>query len=189
MHVTRPSLHVGTEPWPATAFLLAGVLLAIGTLGAGLQWFTSPPGNLTSWLGGAAILGMVVFSLGLFGLYPRLAARSRQLARVGIVLVALSMCLLLIVILPVDVPFADGVFLVIIAGYALGVTALATAGIGGSSTPRGTGPALQVFALPWFAFLGVSLLNGFPIPTWQTFLGTATMAVGAVWLAYMLKPW
>lgn len=179
------------ENWSARLFLAAGVLVSIQAVsdGLGLATDIEPPDALAF----AIFLGFILSYLGLLGLYPRLVDRTPQLARAGLVLVLLPVLALILlmgaILASSGPPFSEetgrALFMGIFVGFALGITALGVASFRTQIPSRAVGLFLLVWAAGWYILLGTSLIYGFPISEWVTFVTDAIMAVSLLAIGYL----
>lgn len=177
------------EKWDAIVFLVAGVLLLVATINEGLIWAANM--EMPELLEFAGFLGMFISYLGLLGLYPRLAGRTSELARVGLGLLLLPVAVILIEVIFMAVGVGPQFGRTIALG-AFGLFALGVALFGGiffriEVLPETIGGFLVIYAIGWIVLLGGVLLYGAPPPGGVIVIATGFMAVALLAIGYILQ--
>lgn len=170
---------------------MAGVLVLVQAIGDALTLTLNM--NIQA-LAFAIIIGLLLSYVGLLGLYPRLADQTPQLARAGLVLVLIPVLLLIVLAVALLVssepPFSESVgevlFLAVFVGFALGIVLFSVATFQSQLLSRAVGISLLGFAAGWFVLLGGSLIYGFPMPDWLTFVADGIMAVSLLTIGILL---
>ena len=194
----RNWLWQSLEKWSATVFLLAGGLSLVGVIlsvgGALMSVSMQGPSSV------AVFAGVVLSFVALLGLYPRLAKRVPQLARVGILLILFPLIFTFVLLIwhspelvGVHVPsllmFLPSPEIVYGATFLLTSLGLAVFGVGGlrtgafSATVSGI---LLVLAGAWLFLVVAASIYGFPIPQWVVnvqggIMGVALLSIGYLW--------
>lgn len=171
------------------AFIVAGLLSSIGTIAMGLVLITDmTQGAIT---GLPSMLGLLSAYVGILGLYPRLADRRHwaALAGVGLLLtpvVGIVGILAHAIVVGGEPPFVGPLFLVIMIGFALGITLFGATSYLTEEPSRGVGLALLAFAIPWFVRLGSLSVYGAEGPPWLDFVTTGVTAIALLAVGYLL---
>lgn len=179
------------EKWSAVTFLIAGILLLIGTAAVALEWLAGMEGLSESPLAFASFLGFVVTYIGLLGLYPRLADQTPRLARAATGLLLIPVLVILIdlvaVILGFTPPFAGTPAIAAFLLFALGVALLGVASLLTEAPSPAVGYSLLLFSVATFVLLGDGLLNGFPTSDPVTVGTTGLMVIAVLAIGYLLR--
>lgn len=181
------TLWESLEQRRSTLFLVAGVLLLVPAIGSGVEWITdmSLQGPL---LGIPAFLGVILVYAGLLGIYPQLRDHAPRFALAGIVLIlvpVVTIVLLLIYAVGIggEPPFADAIFLVIGAGFALGIALFGLGSVQTAVPSKGVGVALLIFAIPWALIVVLGGENAVSVD----FVIAALQAVSVLAIGYLLR--
>lgn len=193
----------GLERWCVGIFLVAGLMAFVSTANNVLGAYTplvTQEGTLLAIEAFAGFGGVMLAFVGLVGLYPRLAARAREPARIGVALVLLPVAffgLLVTCAIPAELlgfPSPRAV-LPAFGAVTMAVFLLSAAGIGifglvalrSRTLSRAVGSSLLVFAISWVVFLGTSYQSGFPIPDHVTVTVGAMQTVALLGIGYGLR--
>lgn len=163
----------------ASAFLLAGGLLAGSTILKGVEWYThvTVPGTAIALFALPGLMGSI---LGLLGISHRLTARAPRLSRATVVVALIAGIAILstygwllvggllsttlgLDVSPTPPPFVL-VFLVVTMGIGFGLFGVT---IVYSAVPsRLIGRLMLVFAVSWFAIVAAGAVFGPAVPEW-----------------------
>lgn len=198
------SLWDSLEKWDATVFLVAGGLLFVTTAINALDVFTpiaTQEGILLTIEGATGFGGVVLFFVGLLGLYPRLADAEPRLAGAGLLLAIgpgifffglLVVCsgfatLLDIPSLKALIPSFSLITATILVSFTIALTLFGVCSLRASVPSRTVGGLLLVVAVAWFGFFGAMLIFRYQTPTWVTFLQTTLLAIPIVAIGFRLR--
>lgn len=154
--------------------------------------------SLEELAGVAAIAGIVFSVIGLLGLYPQLADAAPQLARAGLLLLALP-AIYLVATLVWTIPAiflsewpaltallpGDAIGLVLIL-FVVGITIFGVVGLRTAVPSRTVGGLLLVLAAAWFTVLGAEIMYE-PIPDWVVPTMIVLMTVSLLPIGYLLR--
>lgn len=179
------------ESWSTWMFLAGGVLVLIQTIGDVLTLTMDMDLEALAFV---VFLGLILSYIGLLGLYPRVADQAPRLSRAGLMLVLVPVLLLIVLTVALlassGPPFSESVgaalFMAIFVGFAVGVVLFGVAILQTGTPSRAVGISLLGFAAGWFVLLGASIIYGFPISEWLTFLSDGIMAISLLATGFLL---
>lgn len=189
MPPTTNRLWAAVEKSSAPAFLLAGGLTAIATIAMGLVLTTDMSQGVLTGL--PTMVGLLVAYIGMLGLYPRLATRSRRAALASVVLLlapvlGVAFWLSHALVIGQEPSYAGLLVGTVFVGFVVGITLLGITSYRTRVPSRGVGLALLAFAVPWVVLLGTGVVYEGAAPVWIDFVSTGSMAILLLVIGYLL---
>ena len=163
--------------WSGIAFLVAGVSVSIAAIAMAVVLVTDmSPGMIT---GLPTMVGLLISYLGMFGLYPRLAARNRRAALASIVfllfpVIGIGFWLghdLAVGQMP---PYVNLLIGLISGGFVFGLALYGITSYRLQVPSQRVGLALLALAVPWVVLLGSGIVYE-NAPAWLDFVATSMM--------------
>lgn len=135
------------------------------------------PGMIT---GLPTMVGLLISYLGMFGLYPRLAARNRRAALASIVLllfpvIGIGFWLGHDLIVGQMPPYVNLLIGLISGGFVIGLALYGITSYRLQVPSQRVGLALLALAVPWVVLLGSGIVYGGNAPAWLDFVATSMM--------------
>ena len=163
--------------WSGIAFLVAGVSVSIAAIAMAVVLVTDmSPGMIT---GLPTMVGLLISYLGMFGLYPRLAARNRRAALAGIVLllfpvIGIGFWLGNDLVVGQMPPYVNLLIGLISGGFVIGLALYGITSYRLQVPSQRVGLALLALAVPWVVLLGSGIVYE-NAPAWLDFVATSMM--------------
>ena len=163
--------------WSGIAFLVAGVSVSIAAIAMAVVLVTDmSPGMIT---GLPTMVGLLISYLGMFGLYPRLAARNRRAALASIVfllfpVIGIGFWLGHDLIVGQMPPYVNLLIGLISGGFVIGLALYGITSYRLQVPSQRVGLALLALAVPWVVLLGSGIVYE-NAPAWLDFVATSMM--------------
>ena len=163
--------------WSGIAFLVAGVSVSIAAIAMAVVLVTDmSPGMIT---GLPTMVGLLISYLGMFGLYPRLAARNRRAALASIVLllfpvIGIGFWLGNDLVVGQMPPYVNLLIGLISGGFVIGLALYGITSYRLQVPSQRVGLALLALAVPWVVLLGSGIVYE-NAPAWLDFVATSMM--------------
>jgi hypothetical protein len=164
--------------WSGIAFLVAGVSVSIAAIAMAVVLVTDmSPGMIT---GLPTMVGLLISYLGMFGLYPILAARNRRAALAGIVfllfpVIGIGFWLGHDLVVGQMPPYVNLLIGLISGGFVIGLALYGITSYRLQVPSQRVGLALLALAVPWVVLLGSGIVYGGNAPAWLDFVATSMM--------------
>ena len=174
--------------WNGIAFLVAGVSVSIAAIAMAVVLVTDmSPGMIT---GLPTMVGLLIPYLGMFGLYPRLAARNRRAALAGIVLllfpvIGIGFWLGHDLVVGQMPPYVNLLIGLISGGFVFGLALYGITSYRLQVPSQRVGLALLALAVPWVVLLGSGIVYGGNAPAWLDFVATSMMGGLLIVIGYL----
>lgn len=163
--------------WSGIAFLVAGVSVSIAAIAMAVVLVTDmSPGMIT---GLPTMVGLLISYLGMFGLYPRLAARNRRAALASIVfllfpVIGIGFWLGHDLVVGQMPPYVNLLIGLISGGFVIGLALYGITSYRLQVPSQRVGLALLALAVPWVVLLGSGIVYE-NAPAWLDFVATSMM--------------
>ena len=163
--------------WSGIAFLVAGVSVSIAAIAMAVVLVTDmSPGMIT---GLPTMVGLLISYLGMFGLYPRLAARNRRAALASIVfllfpVIGIGFWLGNDLVVGQMPPYVNLLIGLISGGFVIGLALYGITSYRLQVPSQRVGLALLALAVPWVVLLGSGIVYE-NAPAWLDFVATSMM--------------
>lgn len=163
--------------WSGIAFLVAGVSVSIAAIAMAVVLVTDmSPGMIT---GLPTMVGLLISYLGMFGLYPILAARNRRAALASIVfllfpVIGIGFWLGNDLVVGQMPPYVNLLIGLISGGFVIGLALYGITSYRLQVPSQRVGLALLALAVPWVVLLGSGIVYE-NAPAWLDFVATSMM--------------